>query len=126
MRTRFFQKLKMVLGKVKSVAAAVQSFIEMIQETQDKRVHTIGIFIDLTKAYDVLNHKLLLDKLFHYGIRGSSNLWFRSYLTHRKQFIEICQSDPGSVMIDKGPPPWKLNKVCDRVRYLARCYSCYT
>jgi hypothetical protein len=71
----------------------VQPFMERIQENLDKWVHTIGIFIDLTKAYDVLNHKLLLEKLTNYSIRGSTNLWFSSYLTHRKQFIEICQSD---------------------------------
>ena len=67
------------------------SFISRIQKALDKQVHTIGIFINLTKAYSVLNHKLLLEKLFYYGIRGSTNLRFRSYLTHRKQFIEICQ-----------------------------------
>ena len=38
----------------------------MIQEALDKGVHAIGIFIDLTKAYDVLNHKLLLEKLSSY------------------------------------------------------------
>ena len=79
--------------KGKSIDTAVHSFIGRIQKALVKRVHTIGIFIDLKKAYDALNHKLLLEKLFYYGIRGSSNLWFRSYLTHRKQFIEICQSD---------------------------------
>jgi hypothetical protein len=41
----------------------VLSFIDRIQKALDKRVHTIGIFIDLTKAYDILNHKLLLEKL---------------------------------------------------------------
>jgi hypothetical protein len=71
----------------------VQSFIERIQEALDKQVHTTGIFIDLTKAYAVLNHKLLLENLFYYGITGATNLWFRSYFTHRKQFIEFCQSD---------------------------------
>jgi hypothetical protein len=60
--------------KDKSIDTAVQSFIERIQEALDKRVHTIGIFINLTKAYDVLNHKLLLEKLSYYGIRGSTNL----------------------------------------------------
>jgi len=40
-----------------------------------------------TEHYNVLNHKLLLEKLFYCGRRGSTNLWFRSYLTHRKQFI---------------------------------------
>jgi hypothetical protein len=56
----------------------------MIQEALDKQVHTIGIFIDLTKAYDVLNHELLLEKLSSYGIRGTTNSWFRSYLTNKK------------------------------------------
>jgi len=70
--------------KGKSIDTAVQSFIGRIQKALDKRVHTTGIFIDLTKAYDVLNHKLLVEKLFYYGKRGSTNLWFRSYLTHRK------------------------------------------
>jgi hypothetical protein len=54
--------------KGKSIDTAAQSFIERIQETLDKQVHTVGIFIDLTKAYDVLNLKLLLEKIFYYGI----------------------------------------------------------
>jgi hypothetical protein len=57
--------------KDKYIKMAVQSFIEMIQKALDKRAHIIVIFIDLTKAYDVLNHKLLVEKLFCYGIRGS-------------------------------------------------------
>jgi hypothetical protein len=40
-----------------------------------------GIFLDLTKAYDVLNYKVLLSKLNSYGIRGVANLWFESYHT---------------------------------------------
>jgi hypothetical protein len=82
--------------KGKSIDTAVQSYIERIHEALDKRVHTIGLFIDLSKAYDILNHNLLLEKLSHYGIRGSTNLWFRSYLFHRKQFIEISQSNTSS------------------------------
>ena len=87
--------------KGKPIDTAVQSFISRIQKALDKQVHTIQIFIDLTKAYNVLNHKLLLQKLFYYGIRGSTNLWFRSYLTHRKQFIEICQSDSSSMRVNR-------------------------
>ena len=64
--------------KGKSIDTAFQSFIERIQEALEKRVHTIGVFLGLTKAYDVLNHKLLLEKLFYYRIRGSTNLCFRS------------------------------------------------
>jgi len=79
----------------------VQSFIDMIQEALDKRVNIIGIFTNLTKAYDVLNHKLLLEKLFCYGIMGSTNSWFRSYLTNKNQFIEFNQSDSSSVTVNR-------------------------
>jgi alpha-D-ribose 1-methylphosphonate 5-triphosphate synthase subunit PhnL len=47
----------------KCIETAVQAFIEIIQEALDKGAHTIGIFIDLTTAYDTLNHKVLQDKL---------------------------------------------------------------
>ena len=73
----------------------------MIQEALDKGVHAIGIFIDLTKAYDVLNHELLLEKLSSHGIKGTTNSWFRSYLTNRRQFIEINKSDSSNVMVNR-------------------------
>ena len=50
---------------------------------------TLGIFIDLTKAYDTCNVDILLYKLNHYGFRGISNTWFKSYLTNRKQIVSI-------------------------------------
>ena len=87
-------------SKGKSIDTAVQSFIGRIQKALDKWVHTIGIIIDLEKAYDILNHKLLLEKLFYYGIRGSTILWLRSYLTHRKQYIEICRSDSRNMRVN--------------------------
>ena len=87
--------------KGKCIETAVQSFIERIQEALDKRILTIGIFIDLSKAYDVLNHELLLEKLLSYGVKGTTNLWFRSYLTNRRQSIEINQSDPRYVCVNR-------------------------
>jgi hypothetical protein len=77
--------------KGKCMETAVQSFIEIIQEALDKRVHSIGIFIDLTKAYDTLNHKVLLEKLSSYGIGGITNLWFKSYLTNRDKPKQLQQ-----------------------------------
>ena len=87
--------------KGKCIETAVQSFIERIQKALDKRIQTIGIFIDLSKAYDVLNHELLLEKLLSYGARGTTNLWFRSYLTNRTQSIEINHSDPRYVCVNR-------------------------
>jgi hypothetical protein len=51
--------------------------------------------LDLTKAYDVLNHKVLLSKLNAYGVRGVANLWFEPYLSHWKQCLEIDSMKQG-------------------------------
>ena len=49
----------------------------------------VSIFLDLSKAYGVINHKTLLDKLDSYGVRGTLNDWFKSYLSGRTQVVEI-------------------------------------
>jgi retron-type reverse transcriptase len=84
--------------KEKCIQTAVQSFIQIIQEALDKGIHLIGIFIDLTKAYDTLNHKVLLEKLSSHGIRSITNLRFKSHLTNRRQCREIYQSDSSNAM----------------------------
>jgi len=77
----------------KCIETALQSFIEKIQEALDEAVCSIRIFIDLTQVYDTLNHKVLLEKWSSYGLRGITNLWFKSYLTNRRQCTEMNQSD---------------------------------
>jgi hypothetical protein len=73
----------------KSTETASQSFIESVQEALDKQRKAIGIFLDLSKAYDVINHETILDKLDSYGVRGTINNWFKSYLSRRTQVMEI-------------------------------------
>jgi len=72
----------------KSTETATHAFLENIQKATEKKIYLIGIFFDLSKAYDGLDHKILLFKLDAYGIRGHVNQWFKSYLCNRKQYVE--------------------------------------
>jgi hypothetical protein len=82
----------------RSTETVLQFFIESIQEAIERKMNPIGIFLDLTKAYDVLNHKILLSELDSYGIRAAANLWFESYLSHRKQCVEINSTKAGTYL----------------------------
>jgi hypothetical protein len=73
----------------RSTETAYQNFVEFIQKKLDNEQHVIRIFFDLSKAYDVINHEILPDKLDHYGIRGKTKLWLESYLSYHSQCVEI-------------------------------------
>ena len=60
--------------------------------------------MDLQKAFDTVDHEILLSKLDYYGIRGISNNWFKSYLSNRKQFVSINGYDSGLAEIKCGVP----------------------
>ena len=66
---------------------AILDIVCTIQENMDKRLFSCGIFIDLKKAFDTVDHKILL--LGHYGFRGVINKWFSSYLEGRTQMTQI-------------------------------------
>jgi hypothetical protein len=89
--------------KNRSTETAIQSFLASIQEAIEKKENQIGIFCDLTKAYDAINHFTLLSKSQKDGVRGMANLWFKSYLVHQKQVVEIscnckkCVSAPKEI-----------------------------
>ena len=68
---------------------AVIDMVDKISSAMDSSQFSIGVFVDLPKAFDTLNHKLLLTKLNHYGIRGIALDWFKSYLTNRYQLTSM-------------------------------------
>ena len=75
--------------KNKSTELAVTSIISHITKSYDNKESSYCIFLDFAKAFDTVNHDILLEKLKHYGIKNKAFLWFKSYLSNRTQFTQI-------------------------------------
>ena len=73
----------MVFGKKDSTNLATIELVTKILRAINNSEYTIGVFLDLEKAFDLVNHELLLKKLEHYGIRRIALEWFKNYLTNR-------------------------------------------
>ena len=69
-----------------SIDHAPISLTETIRYSLDNKRFGCGIFIDLQKAFDTVNHQILLSKMEHYGVRGGALDWFKSYLSEREQY----------------------------------------
>ena len=78
--------------------------INNIHNNMDKGLFSCGIFIDLKKAFDTVDHSILLHKLHHYGIRGVINNWFRSYLTDRIHTTQIGGNISSKHTVNLGVP----------------------
>jgi hypothetical protein len=90
--------------KGKSTIDAVVSLVEMIVEGLENRNTTSGVFLDLSKAFDCVDHNSLLDKLELHGIRGLPHLWLRSFLSHRSQVVQISNKLSNPIKMRYGVP----------------------
>ena len=84
-----FYKYQFGFRKNHATANALTEVIDYIYKSLDERNYVFGIYIDLKKTFDTVEHKILLHKLQYYGIRGLVFHWFETYLSKRKQFVVI-------------------------------------
>ena len=99
-----FYDLQFGLRSKHSTVHALISITENIRSALDESKYVCGIFVDLQKAFDTVNHDILLNKLNHYGIRGKMNEWFKSYLQGRKQIVTINGADSELRELKHGVP----------------------
>ena len=80
------------------------SMCQKITDALDKGEHVCGVFVDLQKAFDTVDHEILLAKLQHYGIRDKAFSLFKSYLSDRRQFVTISGRNSAEAIIRHGVP----------------------
>jgi hypothetical protein len=79
--------------KNKTTILAIYKYIQKILNIINKKEYAVGLLLDMSKAYDKVNYKILLDKLYGLGIRGQAFDWFKSYLENRSQYVEVEYTD---------------------------------
>jgi len=87
-----------------STSHAVMEVMDSIYQSWDNHDVTMGIFLDLQKAFDTVNHYILLKKLEMYGIRGIVLKWFTRYLTNRRQYTVLQNNESEFECITYGVP----------------------
>ena len=107
-----------------STIHALINITEKIRFALDQRKVCCGIFVDLQKAFDTVNHEILLCKLNYYGFRGIINDWFRSYLYERKQKVCINGFESETKILHHGVPQGSVLGPILFLLYINDLYKC--
>ena len=70
-----------------STSHAIISLVEQVSRSLDTGKIVVGVFLDLKKEFDTVDHQILLDKLYAHGLRNNIHEWFKSYLANRSQYV---------------------------------------
>ena len=79
--------------------------IDEITKALDEEKFAVSIFLDLSKAFEMVNYSILLSKLDSYGIRSIENQWFKSYLSNTKQKLFVNGMESSSLLISSSVGP---------------------
>ena len=103
-KNNVFYNLQFGFRQQYSTSHALINIIGNIRKALDDGSIACGVFVDLQKAFDTVDHKILLAKLNHYGIRGVSNDRFKSYLSNCNQYVSITGYESGLAALNCGVP----------------------
>ena len=103
-----FYKFQFGFRKNHSTNMAIITLVDKINSAIDNGDHVIGIFLDLRKAFDTVNHQILLKKLYKYGIRGIALNWFTDYLNERYQYVSFDNHTSSKKLVTCGVPQGSL------------------
>ena len=98
------QTVNMGFEKKHSTEYTAIELVDRVMEKLDRNKVPFNIYIDLSKAFDMIDHKILLFKLHHYGIRNGALNLLKNYFTGRKQYCHFKNKDSSLVNIHKGVP----------------------
>ena len=101
---KLLYELQFGFRKDHSTCAALIMLIDKITSELEKGNFVLGVFLDYSKAFDCINHSILLQKLHYYGIRGIALEWFRNYLSDRKQFVYFNNTKSNYLNVTCGVP----------------------
>ena len=83
---------------------AILCIKDRIQKAIDNRSFSCGIFLDFSKAFDTVNHEILINELEYYGLRGLVKQWFISYLSERRQIVTVNSVKSAECSVSCGIP----------------------
>jgi hypothetical protein len=92
------------MASVGNTHMALIVLTDRIASALDNGDHAIGVFLDFSKAFDTVDHAILLHKLEYYGVRGPALLWMTSYMSNRKQFVVFDGIESTCKSISYGVP----------------------
>ena len=90
--------------KGRSTAQAIVEIADNLRKAIDSNQYSCGVFLDFSKAFDTVNHAILLQKLELHGIRGVPLQFFTSYLTNRRQYVQLGNTVSSTQTVTCGIP----------------------
>ena len=103
-RVKILNKCQFGFRNKHSTNHAIMNLTELTLEGLENGLKVGGVFLDIAKAFDTVNHRYLLRKLEYYGFRGRTLMWMESYLTNRQQYVNIRGHNSEMYKVECGIP----------------------